>query len=223
MTTSAKTAFKTLLQDGNAATPELFTTVAEVYEIDPPEQVFEQFDATSHDSTAAEYISSFEDAGEINFSANYLYDATQQAVKTALGGAKGNFQICFPNFGARTVEFTANASNEQCTATTHGLTTGQPVRVASTTTLPDPLVAGTTYYARWVSADIVTLHTTNAGAVAGTGTVNITDTGTGTHTLRIGNRLSFAANVYSHKLASPLKDRLSVAVKAKLTGALSLS
>ena len=224
MATSANAAYKTLIQYGDGATPELFTTVAEVREIDPPEQTAPEIDATSHDSSAAEYIlSSCEDSGEFTIAANFLGDATATAVRGDLGAAARNWQLCFPNFGARTLTFTANAGDDKLTATAHGLTTGQPVQVStSASDLPEPLVANTTYYAIYDAANTLLLATTNANAVAGT-QIDITDTGTGTHTLQIGNRLSMAALVKGHKLDSPREDALAVNYTVRVTDAITIT
>ena len=222
MTTGAKTAHGTQVQYGDAATPETFLTVAEVIEIDPAEESAEPLDATSHDTTAKEFIpGGLTDSGEIAFTVNLTGGATQTAVHAKLGTAAANWQVCFPNFGERTKTFTAVAATDICTAAAHGLTTGQPVRVTSTTTLPAGLTAGVTYYAHWLSADTFTLHTTNAGAVADTGVVDITDTGTGTHTLQIGTKSSFAAIVKTDKLGADRGSLLTERWTAKITAAIT--
>jgi len=223
MTTSAKAAFKTQLQYGDAASPELFTTLSELTTIDPPDQVSKTADVTSHDSTKAEFINIFVDDGEISCEGNFVNDATDTAVLAKLGGAAGNWQICLPNWGARTATFTA-AVTDVVTSAGHALTTGQPLRVSTSSALPAGLSANTTYWVRWADVDTFTLHTTNAGAVADTGKVNITDIGTGTHTLQIGNRLSYAGLVKSHKLQpAGLDSRLGLALSMKVTGAVTLT
>lgn len=78
--------------------------------------------------------------------------------------------------------FTANASNDQITASAAVFTTAQAVRVSSTGTLPAGLSAGTTYYIIAVSGAIYKLATTPNNALAGTA-VDITDAGTGTHSI----------------------------------------
>lgn len=220
MSTAASKAFKTELQYGDGATPELFLTVAELKTIEPAEAVAKTTEVTSHDSTKAEFISTYVDEGEISAGGNWTGGATQTAQVTALGGLRGNWLMCFPDWGQATQAFTAAAS-DICTAVGHLLKTGQPVRVSSSGApedLPDPLVSGTTYYVHWLDADTFTLHTTNAGAVANTGVVNITDAGTGTHTIRKGTRLSMAALVTSVKLGAPLDGAQSVDMKIKITG-----
>lgn len=78
--------------------------------------------------------------------------------------------------------FTAATDDVLTFGAAHNLATGALVRVASTTTLPAGLSAGTDYYAIRVSSTTIKLATTRVLADAGTA-VDITDTGTGTHTL----------------------------------------
>lgn len=227
MTTSAKKAFQTLLQygDGVAAPDEAFLTLAEVTALDPPEESAKEIDVTNHDSTAAEYIAGHADAGQITADCNFLYDTTQAAARTKLGAAASNWQVCYPNWGARTATFTA-ATNDVVTSASHGLTTGQPLRVTSSGTpedLPAGLSSGTTYYVRVVNANTFTLHSTNAGAVANTGTIDITDAGTGTHTLQIGNRLSFSGIVFKDQKSAGLDNKIGVKVTLRPTNGCTLT
>lgn len=74
--------------------------------------------------------------------------------------------------------FTVDAGTDTLTATGHNFLTGTQVKVSSTTTLPAPLVAGTTYYAINVSGNTLKLSATSGGAA-----IDITSTGTGTHTI----------------------------------------
>lgn len=86
--------------------------------------------------------------------------------------------------GATTLNFTVVAATDiVTTASAHGYATGDAVSVFSGTTLPAPLAATATYFARVLSSTTLTLHTTAAGAVANTGRVDITTTGSGTHNI----------------------------------------
>lgn len=80
----------------------------------------------------------------------------------------------------RTIE-TVTIASDQLTITNHPFRTGHAVRVASFGTLPAGLSAATTYYARKVDANTITLHSSEAGAAAATGVIDITAAGTGTH------------------------------------------
>lgn len=90
--------------------------------------------------------------------------------------------------------FTA-ATTDIITRAAHGYLTGDQVQVSSATTLPAGLSAATYYYVIKLTADTFKLSTTLAGAVAGTGIVDITDTGTGTHTVTLKtNLIGFAGH-----------------------------
>jgi hypothetical protein len=225
MTTAAKTAFKTQFQYGDSATPETFTTLAEVKAIDLPDQVDPQAEVTSHDSTADEFINvGVLNNGAFTLTCNFLNDATQIAARGKISATSTtNYQLCFPNWGARTAAFTITEATEILTSATHGLTTGQPLRLTTSSALPNGLTAGTTYYVHWIDANTFTLHATNAAAVAGTGIVTVSDTGTGTQTLQIGNRLSFAGLVKSQQLTAPLKGALDTKFVVTVTGAITLT
>jgi len=76
-----------------------------------------------------------------------------------------------------------NTTTDELTVTGHGLTTADAVlvHVATGGTLATGLANTTTYYARAVDADTLTLHDTAAHATANTDKINITASGTGTH------------------------------------------
>lgn len=65
----------------------------------------------------------------------------------------------------------------------HGFSTGDVAHVASTDTLPSPLVDTRYYYARNLSATTITLHNSEAGAIANTGRENLLSAGSGTITV----------------------------------------
>lgn len=72
----ATSAFGTLLKQGDAASPEVFTTVAEVRNITFGPLTTELIDVTNHDSANnhREKIASLRDSGECTFTINYLPD-----------------------------------------------------------------------------------------------------------------------------------------------------
>ncbi len=71
--------------------------------------------------------------------------------------------------------------------------TGDGVKVSSTTTVPSPLVAGTTYYAIKVTDTSYQLATTVANAFAGTA-IDLTSAGSGQHTLAQVNYAAYACD-----------------------------
>lgn len=78
-----------------------------------------------------------------------------------------------------TFTFTA-AVDDTITATAHGLSNGDIIRVASSSALPAGLAAATNYYVINAATDTFKVSTSYGG-----GAVNITDTGTGTHTATV--------------------------------------
>lgn len=111
-----------------------------------------------------------------------LTGASGLRVFRGVGGFEAIYE--YPELSANNATgqtFTA-ATTDICTATAHGLETGDLVRVSSATTLPAGLAAATTYYVIKLSADTFKLASTDALATAGTA-IDITDTGTGAHTI----------------------------------------
>lgn len=80
---------------------------------------------------------------------------------------------------AAAITFTADNTTEIFTATAHGYTAGMAVAIASSLTLPSPLVAQRSYYASLITANTFRLAYTQADAIAGVNLIAITDNGTG--------------------------------------------
>lgn len=98
------------------------------------------------------------------------------------------------------LNFTA-ATNDNITATTHDMQTGDgPLRVTTTGTLPSPLATGTNYWVIRVDANTIQLATSRANALAGT-QIDITTTGSGTHTLDRATRFVVPEGVTKIKLS----------------------
>ena len=112
--TSAISAFGTLLKKGDAGSPEAFTTIAEVLDIDGPSMELDTEEVTSHSSTDgwAEYVGTILDAGEISFEINYVttnatHNPSTGLVKDMTGRTRRNFLLVFPDTGNTTWAFTA--------------------------------------------------------------------------------------------------------------------
>ena len=115
MPTAAVFGQGTLLKVGDAADPEVFTTLAEVQDISGPSLSMETVDATSHDSPSGwdEVIAGLKSGGEVTFDIQYI--PSNATHKKAAGGILGdfddrtkrNFQIVFPDSGTTTWSFTA--------------------------------------------------------------------------------------------------------------------
>lgn len=125
-----------------------------------------------------------------------IMDASQAGTADGLRQAKINQIMGFMEMASNGIPsnndsgqtFTA-ATTDIITLATGDLLTGDQVQVSTTTTLPAGLAAATYYYFHKLTATTGKLSTTLAGAVAGTGFVDITDTGTGTHTITLKTNL----------------------------------
>ena len=74
MTSSAFWAYGSLLQIGDGATPEVFTAVAEITDLTPPNMARDSIEVTGYSSTSGyrEFIAGWRDGGEVSLTANWL-------------------------------------------------------------------------------------------------------------------------------------------------------
>lgn len=106
-----KSAYGTLLQRGDGAGPEVFTTVDGVRSISGPNQSIETIDVTHHTSASdyREIIPSFISAGEISF--ELIYDSSDAQHNGLLDDfqarVRRNFKITLPDDGAEVLAFAA--------------------------------------------------------------------------------------------------------------------
>jgi len=77
--TSAVIGSLSTLQLSSMASPEVFTTIAEVLRCGPIGSTNPEVDVTNLDSTAKEYIAGLADGNTIEFDMNFLAGNTQQA------------------------------------------------------------------------------------------------------------------------------------------------
>ena len=106
--TSAKSSFGTLLQLGDAGSPEAFTTVAEVLDITGPQLSHDTEEVTSHSSPNAweEFIATIGRSGEVTFDINLIpghatQDETTGLVSLAYSGATRNWRLVLSATGKR--------------------------------------------------------------------------------------------------------------------------
>jgi hypothetical protein len=99
-------AFGTLLQVGDGATPtEVFTTLAEVKDIDGPDISMDTEDITPHDAVGGweEFIPTILRSGEITFDLNFVPDSTQHGdtsgglINSLKTRAKKNYRLVLPS------------------------------------------------------------------------------------------------------------------------------
>lgn len=102
---AAKSGYGTLLKIGDGGGSEVFTTIAEVKQVQGPKGKAGTSDVTNMDSPTnsggtapfAEFISTVIDAGEITINGNYTSVATQDSLRTTwMNGTKRNFQLVVP-------------------------------------------------------------------------------------------------------------------------------
>lgn len=110
---SATSGFGTLLQRGNAASPEVFTTLAEVVTIGGPTLSTELIDVTNHSSASnhREKIASLKDGGEVTFTVNYLpanatHSGSAGILLDWINRTNRNWKVVWTDSGTTTWPFT---------------------------------------------------------------------------------------------------------------------
>ena len=92
------------LKLGNGASPEVFTTIAEVLRVGAIGSTTPEIDVTNLDSTAKEYIGGLPDGNNVEFEFNWIKSAQQTALRDSTGTTK-NFQMTWPDSPASTASF----------------------------------------------------------------------------------------------------------------------
>jgi len=102
-----------LFKRGDAASPEIFTTVVEITKIGKFGVEKPAVEATSLDSTMEDFVLSLQKGGAISIEGNALPDSTTQGATSGLKSdiaseARKNFKIVYPTaLGGKTYTFTA--------------------------------------------------------------------------------------------------------------------
>lgn len=129
-----------LVQMATVAAPNVFTTLAEVFDFSPPEAVFDDVDVTHYQSPGRrrEYIPGLGDSGEFSLQMNYVPNS---ATDVYLRAALGAIRVVKVSFGdGASVTFTASIKqynpdsvpvDDKMTATVGGKLSGDPVWGAS--------------------------------------------------------------------------------------------
>jgi hypothetical protein len=126
MPTGATPGYGTLLKMGDGATPETFTTVAEVGDVEAPEISNNMEDASSQDSAGwEEYVPVYKSGGEPTFTINYrptnaTHDGTTGLEYVCKNQVKKNWQIVLPG-AVKTFAFAAYVSRFKPKAPVKGL------------------------------------------------------------------------------------------------------
>lgn len=112
MASSAFWAYGSDFKMGNGATPEVFTAVAEVIDIDGPSMTRDSIEVTSQDSTSGwrEFISGWRDGDSLTVTANWLptnatHDGTTGMFEHFTDNENHNYQIVLPTAIGLTIGF----------------------------------------------------------------------------------------------------------------------
>lgn len=97
MATKAKASRGTLLQSGDGAGSETFTTIGEVKSIKGPGSKLDTIDATSQDSVVKEFIAGLSESSEVSVDMLFIGSNTQQQNLRAdvVAGTLRNFKLIF--------------------------------------------------------------------------------------------------------------------------------
>jgi len=114
MASLALSAFGTLIKQGDGASPENFTAIAEIRDIKGPKMVADVIDVTVHNSSSPwkKFISGLLEGGEIQLDVNFIpTDPTQSQSSGVLSDmvnrVRRNYQLYFPDSGHTTWAFSA--------------------------------------------------------------------------------------------------------------------
>lgn len=106
--------FGTLLQIGDGATPEAFTTVAQVRDITGPGMAVGTKDVTSHSSAGAwrEKVATLKDGGQVRFTITWdppsaTHDATTGLLADMWARTLRHWRLVFPDVGTAYFAFSA--------------------------------------------------------------------------------------------------------------------
>lgn len=110
--TSAVLGLGTTLQVSDGASPEVYTTIAEVLTISGPSLSAEDIDVTNLSSTAKEYISGVSDGGSVDFELNWIGQTQQKTLRDDVtAGTSRTYRVTFSNSPNTIASFSA-----RCTA-----------------------------------------------------------------------------------------------------------
>jgi hypothetical protein len=130
MATNAVLGAGSSLKLGDGASPEIFTTIAEVLRCGPIGVQTNEIEVTHLSSTAKEYIGALPEGATVEFSLNFVGGTQQNALRDAVGSTK-NFKMQFSDNTQASFAFVIlgfmrgeTTPESQLTATVNGRITG---------------------------------------------------------------------------------------------------
>lgn len=92
---------------GDGASPEVFTTIADVVSLNGPGIVKDEIEVTALDSTSKEYIGALQDNGEMTLELNMNFQDAQQVGlrQDAEGTTQRNYRIVFNDVSSTQIDF----------------------------------------------------------------------------------------------------------------------
>lgn len=130
MATSAKLGALSSLKLGDGASPEVFTTVAEVLRVGAIGQSTSEIEVTHLSSTAKEYIGGLAEGATVDFQLNFVGGTQQNALRDGVGTVR-NFRMDFSDNTRASFAFLVLGFNRdettpeaQLTASVNGRITG---------------------------------------------------------------------------------------------------
>lgn len=104
--TSAVLGSGATLQLGDGASPQVYTTIAEVLRCGAIGSTNPEVDVTNLDSTAKEYIAGLADGNTVEFTVNYIQGTQQQSLRTSqAAGSTVNLKMVWPFSPETTAQF----------------------------------------------------------------------------------------------------------------------
>lgn len=143
MTAKNYPALGTLLKMGDGASPENFTSIAHIGDIQAPAVKLDTVDVSSHSSTWVERVATLLDGGDVTLSINY--DPGEATHKNAAGGLEytmlnktlRNWKIVLPDVAASVISFAAFVTDFQVEAPVKGkLSAKLKLTISGAVTLP---------------------------------------------------------------------------------------
>lgn len=114
MASPAVSAFGTVVKIGDGASPENFTTIAELRNVSGPSLELETIDVTTHNTADPwrQFIGGLLNGGEVSLELNFIpteatHDPTTGLIADMVNRVQRNFQIVFPDVPVTTWGFTA--------------------------------------------------------------------------------------------------------------------